>query len=139
MYRNVRNMILTLNCLFNPNANWCWLKYFLFARLARLACYSPLSLCSSSLNTIVIILFICVDEAALVYMAYRCIDDPTYSKKESAALKFILDSQDEKGLFGNEYSTALAVQVYLVKYMFLHLFLCRTAIYPSEQNNECAN
>ena len=51
------------------------------------------------------------DEAALVYMAYHCVNDSTYSDKENAALNYILNHQDSKGLFGNEYSTALALQV----------------------------
>lgn len=49
-----------------------------------------------------------VDEAAMVYMAYRCVEK--YFDKADAALSYILSAQDTNGLFGNEYSTALAVQ-----------------------------
>ena len=44
-------------------------------------------------------------------MAYRCVDDPAYTDKMTAALDYILNEQDHNGLFGNEYSTALAIQV----------------------------
>lgn len=49
-----------------------------------------------------------VDEAAMVYMAYRCAGN--YSNKADAAINYILSKQDSNGLFGNEYSSALAVQ-----------------------------
>jgi len=50
-------------------------------------------------------------DAAIAYMAYKCINDPTYSEKSSAVLEYILNEQDTQGLFGNEYSTALALHV----------------------------
>lgn len=51
-----------------------------------------------------------VDEASVVYMAYHCVGNPTYKKAEDAAFNFILQAKNENGTFGNEYSTALAVQ-----------------------------
>lgn len=51
------------------------------------------------------------DEASLVYMAYHCVGNSTYKNAEDAAFNFILQAKNENGTFGNEYSTALAVQV----------------------------
>ncbi|CAG2214686.1 GIF [Mytilus edulis] len=51
-----------------------------------------------------------VDEASLVYMAYHCVGNSTYKNAEDAAFNFILQAKNENGTFGNEYSTALAVQ-----------------------------
>ncbi|XP_052105420.1 transcobalamin-2-like [Mytilus californianus] len=51
-----------------------------------------------------------VDEAAMVYLAYACVNDAAYSTQSKAALEYILQKRDSKGLYGNEYSTALAVQ-----------------------------
>ena len=45
-------------------------------------------------------------------MAYHCVGNPTYKNAEDAAFNFILQAKNENGTFGNEYSTALAVQVY---------------------------
>lgn len=52
-----------------------------------------------------------VDEAAMVYMAYQCVGNQAYQDKQTAAIDYILKQQDDKGVFGNEYSTALALQV----------------------------
>ncbi|CAC5418768.1 unnamed protein product [Mytilus coruscus] len=51
-----------------------------------------------------------VDEAAMVYLAYACVNDAAYSTQSKAALEYILQKRDSKGSYGNEYSTALAVQ-----------------------------
>ena len=60
------------------------------------------------------------DEAAMVYLAYQCVNDDKYYTQANAALDYILFREDDNGAFGNEYSTALAVQVrivyFLVKY-----------------------
>lgn len=47
----------------------------------------------------------------MVYMAYRCSNNSAFVVKEKAAIDFILDSQAPNATFGNEYSTALALQV----------------------------
>lgn len=51
----------------------------------------------------------------MVYLAYRCTNNSSFIDKENAAIQFILASQDPHGTFGNEYSTALALQVHLDK------------------------
>ena len=50
-------------------------------------------------------------DAAIAYMAYKCVNDPTYSEKSADVLEYILNEHDTQGLFGNEHSTALALQV----------------------------
>jgi hypothetical protein len=47
----------------------------------------------------------------MVSLAYQCINDPAYAVQSKAALDYIMHKRDDKGLYGNEYSTALAVQV----------------------------
>jgi len=44
-------------------------------------------------------------------MTYRCFDDTAYIDNMTAALDYILNEQDHERVFGNEYSTALAIQV----------------------------
>jgi len=50
----------------------------------------------------------------MVYMAYRCVGNQAYQDNQTAALDYILKQQDAKGVFGNEYSTALALQVSVI-------------------------
>jgi len=52
-----------------------------------------------------------IDEAAMVSLAYQCVNDPAYAVQSKAAFDYIMHKRDDKGLYGNEYSTALAVQV----------------------------
>ena len=59
-----------------------------------------------------------VDEAAMVYMAYQCVGNQAYQDKQTAAIDYILKQQDDKGVFGNEYSTALALQVGIICRVF---------------------
>lgn len=47
----------------------------------------------------------------MVSLAYQCINDSTYAVQSKAAFEYIMHKRDDKGLYGNEYSTALAVQV----------------------------
>ncbi|CAC5412214.1 unnamed protein product [Mytilus coruscus] len=51
-----------------------------------------------------------VDEAAMVYIAYKCVGDQTYQTKRDSALDYIFQHQERNGLFGNEFSTSLAIQ-----------------------------
>ncbi|XP_063403288.1 transcobalamin-1-like [Mytilus trossulus] len=51
-----------------------------------------------------------VDEASIVYIAYKCVGDETYKTKKDSALDYILQHQEQNGLFGNEFSTSLAIQ-----------------------------
>lgn len=47
----------------------------------------------------------------MVYIAYKCVGDETYQTKKDSALEYILQHQEQNGLFGNEFSTSLAIQV----------------------------
>lgn len=50
----------------------------------------------------------------MVYMAYHCVGNHAYQDNQTSALDYILKQQDDKGVFGNEYSTALALQVSII-------------------------
>lgn len=55
----------------------------------------------------------------MVSLAYQCVNDPAYAVQSKAAFDYIMHKRDDKGLYGNEYSTALAVQVGIVNKLYL--------------------
>lgn len=79
-----------------------------------------------------------VDEAAMVYMAYQCVGNQAYQDKQTAAIDYILKQQDDKGVFGNEYSTALALQVSIICRVFfftIQLFITVKVLYRTCLSN----
>jgi hypothetical protein len=65
----------------------------------------------------------------MVYMAHQCVGNQAYQDKQTAAIDYILKQQDDKGVFGNEYSTALALQVGIICRVF---FFNNRIVYHSQ-------